>query len=188
MKNIIIVIITCFLAISSMSSQTTVLVKFTGRSLDNLGDSDIEMFKDGWSHVTQISSSFTNNVNIGGSSGGLTSGRVKFEKATLNMGINQLYTRLMLLAANGQHIDKMEVVYLKPSGSGPPQEFRRTTYFTVFVESVGLTGEGLADAVGIVVAYAAVERKYKKQVASGAFEDGGMMQWNQITNSAETIQ
>jgi len=147
---------------------------------------DEEVSKKKGFDIHDFSFGIENAVNVGSSSGGLGSGRVELERLEFTKNTDTSTTNFVLAACTGAHLDEFHLSLRK--GGGDPKasggEFIHIIMKNVVIESVKWSGadgdETLQDS--IVLAFAGIQIKYKKQNMKGELSDGGTVEWNQTTN------
>lgn len=129
-----------------------------------------------------------NIVNVGSATGGIGSGRATLEKLTITKYTDTATCNLVLAACTGAHIPEFHLSIRKGGADAKTSggEFVHVQMNNVVIESVKWQGSDGDEAFKdeVVLAYASIEIKYKKQGFDGKLTDGGAVQWNQTQNEA----
>ncbi|MEM7440307.1 MAG: type VI secretion system tube protein Hcp [Pseudomonadota bacterium] len=143
--------------------------------------------KDGFD-ILEFGFGVENIVNVGSSSGGLGSGRAVLEKLTISKFTDTATCDMVKAACTGAHIPEFHLSIRKGGADAATSggEFVHVQMNNVVIESVKWAGadgdEAFKDEV--VLAYASIELKYKKQGFDGKLTDAGKFQWSQTQNEA----
>lgn len=83
----------------------------------------------------------------------------------------------------GKHFDNVEIVYLKQTGAGPAEWYRKITLKHVFV--TGYSDSKMTDSLAnesITLKFEEIKQEYKKQQSDGSLVAAGDNTYNNKTN------